>query len=234
MALDDYFENYCGVKGTVEERVMTKATTELVLGLSRKKNVLNLGLGNGFLSRILADEVNSLTVVEGSVSIIDRFSFPHKSVTFVESYFEDYLPENKFDLILANHVLEHVSDPVCLMKNKFNDWVVPNGIIYITVPNARSIHRLIGKQMGLLDSEYDLNKSDIRAGHQRVYDKNMLVQHITGAGLKIVDMGGYNLKMVSLEQMKDWSQELLDAIFEVSKVMPLDICSNLWVKARLP
>jgi len=232
MSLEKYYENYNGEKATVEEKFMTKATIELSKDIVKNKAILNLGLGNGLTSKFLEQYVLKQVVVEGSKKIIEIFSFESKKTSFVESYFENFSTNEKFDIVLANHVLEHVDNPVELMQTKFHEWLSDDGIAFITVPNAKSIHRLIGKQMGMLKSEYGLNNSDLKAGHQRVYDTETLKSHIEQANLEILELGGYNLKMVSLVQMKDWSQELLDAIFEVSKQMPPEICANLWVKVR--
>jgi len=228
MSLEQFHSSYLGEKADIGERFVTRATIALTKKLVVDKKILNLGLGNGKTSKILDEFVKAQTVVEGSRKIIDLFSFKSQKTIFVESYFENYSTDDKFEVILANHVLEHVDDPVELMKKKFATWIMNNGIIFITVPNAKSLHRLIGKEMGLLKSEYDLNNSDREGGHQRVYDIAKLRDHINQAGFKILDWGGYNIKMVSLLQMKDWSQELLDAIFEVSKKMPPDICANIW------
>jgi len=232
MSLENYFENYQGIKATTEEKFMTKSTIELAKNIVLNKDVLNLGLGNGLTSAKLEFLVKSQTVLEGSKRIIESFSFSSKKTIFIESYFENYTTDKKFDVILANHVLEHVDNPIKLMKNKFHEWLSDDGIAFITVPNAKSIHRLIGKQMGIIDSEYSLNNSDIKAGHKRVYDIDKLKKDIREANCEIVDIGGYNIKMVSLVQMKDWSQELLDAIFKVSKEMPPEICANIWVKVK--
>ena len=135
---------------------------------------------------------------------------------------------NSFDLILCNHVLEHVINPIDVL-NHVKNFLTKEGIIFITVPNANSIHRLIGVEMQIIQSKYELHGSDKKAGHRRVYDYQKLEEDIEKASLNIVDSGGYNLKMVSLAQMKDWPEELLDAIFTVSLSMPNKICTNLWV-----
>jgi trans-aconitate methyltransferase len=232
LSLENYFENYLGQKATTEEKFMTKATIELAKKIVANKNILNLGLGNGLTSSQLENIVKSQVVIEGSKKIIESFSFESEKTIFIESYFENYSSDKKFDVILANHVLEHVDNPIELMKEKFNEWLSDDGVAFITVPNAKSIHRLIGKQMSMINTEYDLNNSDIKAGHQRVYDIDLLKNHIKKANLEIVEMGGYNIKMVSLLQMQEWSQELLDAIFEVSKKIPPELCANIWVKIK--
>jgi len=231
-SVENYFDNYYGQKATTEEKFMTKATIELAKKIVANKNILNLGLGNGLISSQLENIVKSQVVVEGSKKIMEFFSFESEKTIFIESYFENYNSDKKFDVILANHVLEHVDNPIELMKEKFHEWLSDDGVVFITVPNAKSIHRLVGKQMGMINSEYDLNNSDIKAGHQRVYDIDLLKSHIKKANLKIVELGGYNIKMVSLLQMQEWSQELLDAIFEVSKKIPPELCANIWAKVK--
>ena len=99
-------------------------------------------------------------------------------------------------------------------------FMTDDGIILITVPNANSIHRLVGVEMNLLKSKYELNQSDLKVGHKRVYDFEGLERDVNGASLSISGSGGYNLKMVSLSQMKGWSNPLLDSIYEVSLSMP--------------
>lgn len=233
MELDKSLDYYStGDEADIGEKFVTKATIDLVKEKIIGKRILNLGLGNGKTSLIFDNLVSSQLVVEGSSEILKKFSFPSKKTNFVHSYFEDFKTDIKFDVVLANHVLEHVDNPENLMCSKFHEWLNDDGIVFITVPNAKSIHRLIGKQMGLLESEYDLNDSDFQAGHQRVYDATTLRAQIEKAGLEILEMGGYNVKVVSLAQMKDWSQELLDSIFEVSKQMPPEICANIWVTVR--
>ncbi len=228
MNLDEHLTNYTGIKGSVEERFMTKATLELAVDLCVKKNVLILGLGNGFLSKEISNIADRVDILEGSEAIITEFKFENPNTTIYPTYFEDYSPNNKYDVVLANHVLEHVDDPVSILKDHCARWINESGIVFVTVPNANSLHRRIGKEMNMLDSIFSLNKSDINAGHQRVYDLEGLFLDIDKSGLKIESFGGYNLKLVSLEQMADWSQNLLNAIFEVSKNVPPEICSNLW------
>ena len=229
--LDEYIANYSGVKASVEAKFMTKGTLRLVMPLSKNKILLNMGLGNAIIAKKLDSIVKEQIVIEGSDEILKKFKFKSKNTNFVKSFFEDYDADKKFDIILANHVLEHVENPVAVLINMKN-FLNKSGIIFITVPNANSIHRLIGVEMSLLENKYQLNTSDIKGGHQRVYDFKSLTDDIKKAGLTIKDSGGYNLKMISLTQMKDCPQELLDAIFTISQSMPIEICTNLWVTCK--
>ena len=229
--LNKYLNSYTGVKAYVEENFVTKATISMARKLCFQKRILHMGIGNGLAAKMLDEIVDRQTVIEGSGAILDKFAFKSKKTEFIEVLFEEFQSGDKYNVILANHVMEHVDDPVNVLEH-IKSFLEDDGKIFITVPNANSIHRLIGVKMGLLENKFELNKSDIELGHQRVYDFNSLKDDIKKAGLTIKDSGGYNLKMVSLSQMKDWPQELLDAIFVVSQSMPKEICANLWVTCK--
>lgn len=232
MSLDSYIDNYIGDKADVEERFMTRGTLRICAPYVKDKTVLQMGLGNGFIAKALDSEVRSQVVVEGSKRIIDEYGFQTSRTSIVHGLFEDYTPTARYDIVLANHVLEHVDNPVSILIY-VKSWLNPNGKVVVTVPNAESIHRQIGKSMGMLNTIYDLNKSDHAAGHQRVYDSASLKLDIEQAGFRIVEFGGYNLKMVSLKQMSDWSQDLLNAVFDVSRNMNAEVCANLWAMVEV-
>ena len=230
MDLDNFSDRYDSTKDIAAQvgiNFVTEGALKLALPYVNNKSVLNLGLGNGKISKILSTVVDRQVVIEGSGELIKKFKFDSNNTIFIEAFFEDFMTKDKFEVILANHVLEHVDDPVLVLKH-IRNFLTSSGKIFITVPNANSIHRLIGVEMNLLKSKYELNESDITVGHQRVYDSTILEKDIEASSLKIFESGGYNLKLVSLEQMKDWPQELLNSIYSVSLSMSKDICSNLW------
>ena len=86
--------------------------------------------------------------------------------------------------------------------------------------------------MGLLKSIYDLNPQDRKVGHQRVYDWQSFNDELQNSGYKIIKAGGFNIKLTSQKQMKDWSHELLRAIFLISLECQPQICSNLYAICR--
>ena len=225
--LDEFLSFYQGDKALIEERFITKATLKLVSEYCDGKNVLNLGLGNGLIAEYVTGIAKSQVIVEGSPEIIDKFSNRVPSSELVLKYFEDIQDVEKYDIVLANHVLEHVADPRGILHSNIMPALVPGGKLIATVPNALSLHRRIGKSMGLLEHCDDLNANDIRGGHKRVYYPDQFKEDIELAGFTIDFFGGYNIKLVSLQQMKDWSDDLLEAIYDVSLGLPPEICSNL-------
>lgn len=44
------------------------------------------------------------------------------------------IPDNSFDFVISNHVIEHLANPLLSIENMFR-VVKPNGILFITVPD---------------------------------------------------------------------------------------------------
>jgi 2-polyprenyl-3-methyl-5-hydroxy-6-metoxy-1,4-benzoquinol methylase len=165
--------------------------------------LLELGCADGMVTSLLIDDFTSITVVDGSYCAVERLKKNIKSgkPDVIVGYFEEIELEERFDTILMGHILEHVEDPVFILK-KFKKYLNDLGVIIITVPNALSFHRLIGVGMGLLDSVYSLNDSDKLVGHKRVYDFERLKADVEMADLKVVARDAYFLKFLSNQQFE--------------------------------
>ena len=134
--------------------------------------------------------------------------------------FENYDPNEQFYTIIMAHILEHVKDPILILK-KAKNWLRDDGVILIDVPNANSIHRQAGVKMGLLKSVDELNKLDKKLGHRRVYTWETLKRDIESAGLKIKKMGGVFLNPLTNAQIEKWfTEEMMDAFYELGKEYP--------------
>jgi SAM-dependent methyltransferase len=169
--------------------------------IRRGGRALEFGCCDGFMTSLIADLVDDLTVVDGSRTFIEmarkRVS---GNVHFVHSLFEEYTPEQKFDYIFATFVLEHVRDAVgflSLARKLLND----QGLLFLVVPNARALSRQLARHMGLLDDLYALTPNDINHGHRRIYDRVLLNRDIIDAGLIQVGQGGLLLKPLADFQM---------------------------------
>lgn len=178
----------------------------------RKGSCLELGSAEGLMTDLLVGEFADLTVVEASSSFCDQLRSRYPSITVCNALIETFAPSRTYENIVMNNVLEHVEDPQVVLK-AVRSWLAPGGAACIAVPNVFSLHRQIGVIMGLLAEEHQLNDTDRRNGHRRVYDTGSFRHEFEAAGLHIEASGGYWLKMISDRQMQDggWSEELLDA-----------------------
>ena len=204
---------------------------ETIRPLLTGNNGLELGSADGQMTKFLIGCFNKLTVVEGSLNLLNKIP-PSKSLIKIHSLFEDYQPQETFDSIIIEHVLEHVDNPIELLALA-KKWLAPSGRIFIGVPNGKSIHRLVAVKMGLLGDCCELNSRDLAVGHRRVYTQQTLSDSIEKSGLKLIHMGGVFFKPLSNLQIElNWSEEMIQGFYELGKDFPefaaeiFAVCTN--------
>lgn len=193
------------------------------------QEVLELGYGEGIISEFLRKQRCRLTIVEGSKKLVRVAQAAGFHVE--DSLFEDYVPRKPYDIVLANHVLEHVDDPIRVLK-RMRGWLKPRGQIFAIVPNSESLHRHIGLAMGLQKKLDDLSPRDHLVGHQRVYSLRELEADFVDSGLKVLYKGGYFLKFFANGSMLEFSHELIKGFNELSRDFPPELCANIYVTAE--
>lgn len=188
---------------------------------------LEMGPADGEMTRFLQVDFNKLDVVDASEKYVEAAKKLGKNIEGYTSLFEEFKPERKYDTIIMSHVLEHVQDPVMVLK-KAKGWLNQNGRIIAVVPNGDSLHRQLGVKLGMLEQKTQLNDQDIEIGHRRVYIRESLETDIKKAGLKTVSKGGIFLKLLSNNQMLAFKDDdLIDGMFELGKDFP-QFCSEIY------
>ncbi len=197
--------------------------------LTGATSVLEMGYGEGnFTAELLKRGFNPV-VLEGSGRLVESARAKHgPSLRLVHSLFEEYRPEAPFERIVATHVLEHVDDPVALLKI-MKDWLTPNGEIIAIVPNKESLHRRLAVQMGLQPELDTLSARDHFVGHQRVYSLDTLRTDVERAGLKVTDEAGFFLKVVPNSMMLTYPLELIKSLNAISPELPPNLLANIGV-----
>lgn len=196
--------------------------------LTKNARVVEMGFGDGLSSSLLSSLPIDLTIVEGSISLVDRArSEPClKAATVVHSMFEDFLPDHKFDFVIAAHVLEHVNDPASLLKH-IKNWLLPSGKVVIVVPNAESIHRRLAVLMGLQPALDSLSGRDRLVGHQRVYSLSSLKNDVHDAGFSVLKEFGYFFKPFSNSMLMPFESDLILAMNQISSEIPPEFLANI-------
>jgi 2-polyprenyl-3-methyl-5-hydroxy-6-metoxy-1,4-benzoquinol methylase len=179
-------------------------------------NILNVGLGYGVWDEMLATCESHVVGLDNNSELVSHFSKKYPSIQYVISDVYAYRPRVRFDTIIASHFLEHVSRPGELLK-LFASWLAPEGRILIIVPNAESIHRRIGVQMGILKGVADLSESDTKLGHLRVYSEESLREEIEKSGLQVQEIGGTTFKALSNAQLAAFPRSYVEACAKLGK-----------------
>jgi SAM-dependent methyltransferase len=202
------------------------------------RRVLSLGIGHrivlGRLARLLGRGVEEYTVVEGSAARIEELRAagePEGAAEVVHAYFEDYVPPRAPDAVEMGFVLEHVADPAALVR-RYGGFLAPGGLLAIAVPNARSLHRLVGHRAGLLDDLYRLSEHDRALGHRRYFDLESLRRLVLEAGLKAGPCEGLLLKCLSTDQLSRLGLDarVMEAFCEIGAAYP-EIANAIYLEA---
>lgn len=176
----------------------------------RPGRILNLGLGYGAWDERLGERDDEVVGLDLDAALVEHFRARFPRVRYVHTDVYAYEPDGPFDTIVASHFLEHVEQPVELLR-RMRRWLAPGGHIVILVPNADSVHRHIGKRMGLLARVTDLNEADLRIGHRRVYTADLLRAHLLEAGLHVQLLTGVTFKPLSNAQLAQMPRSYVDA-----------------------
>jgi 2-polyprenyl-3-methyl-5-hydroxy-6-metoxy-1,4-benzoquinol methylase len=115
----DYYSSYSSALDIDLDCVESfKTIKDFILNKnSFKPSILDIGCGLGYLSSYLSDSAN-VTALDINPEIIKRASRLYKNVNFLnldaagENIHETWkkMPENKFDFIVCNNIVEHLED----------------------------------------------------------------------------------------------------------------------------
>lgn len=184
-------------------------------------SLLELGLGHGLTTCRFSDHFSRHLVLDGSPSVIAQFrqQYPDCSAEVIETYFENFETEERFDVIVMGFVLEHVDDPD-LILHKYRSLLKPGGRCFVAVPNAESMHRRLGHSAGLLDDMMALGNGDRELGHVRQYSTQALDRQLREAGYVPGRPEGIFLKPFTTSQLQ--SMQLAPEIIEAMCTLGID------------
>lgn len=196
------------------------------------RSLLELGLGHGYTTDIFSRRFERHLVLEGSAAVIRNFRERHPNCPseIVETFFETFDTEERFDIIVMGFILEHVADPMPVLR-RFRNFLAPGGKIFVAVPNAQALNRRLGNLMGLLDNITQLSENDQLLGHLRFYTVESLTKDLALAGYGIDRLEGIYLKPFTTSQILslDLDQKAIDALCQVGIDYP-ELCCGLFVE----
>ncbi len=199
--------------------------------------LLDIGCGNGYFLYIMKKlgwNVYGIEIDEEAANFAKRnYDLP----IFIGSLEEANFSEGFFDVITMNHTIEHVYNPLTLLRKAYK-ILVPGGYIYLRTPNIESLaHKLFKRDCFFLDAPRHLwlwSKNSITKILERekfnvikfetsnfyasvVYDQSKLIQKQGRAEL--------NKKISIAGKMFSKFEHLL-------KIIRIDISEDIYLIAR--
>ncbi len=201
----------------------------------REGNLLELGSYKGNFTKRFMEHFDDVTCVEASVEAIEiaKKELGDK-IKFVHSLFEEAKLPVKYDNIVLTHVLEHIDDPIGLMKKINDEWLSDRGRFFLVCPNANAPSRQIAVKMGLITHNSAITPAEKEHGHRITYTLDTLERDAKAAGLNVVHRSGIFFKALAnfqWDRLLDTdiiSKEYLDGCYELGQQYP-DLCSSIFL-----
>ena len=201
----------------------------------RSGNVLELGSFKGDLTRRLLAHFSDITCVEASdeAIAIAKGELGDK-VKIVNSVFETVTLPTRYDNIILTHVLEHIVDPVGLMRRINDEWLSQDGRFFLVCPNANAPSRQIAVKMGLITHNSAITPAEKEHGHQITYTLDTLERDARTAGLRVIHRSGIFFKALANFQWDKLlntdiiSVEYLEGCYQLGQQYP-DLCASIFL-----
>lgn len=201
-------------------------------------NLLELGSFKGDFTRRILPHFNDITCVEASDQAIEiaKRALGDK-VKFVNSLFETAILPSKYDNIILTHVLEHIDDPVALLRRINDEWLSDKGRFFLVCPNANAPSRQIAVKMGLISHNSAVIPAEAEHGHRITFTLDTLERDAKAAGLNVVYRSGIFFKALANFQWDKLlntdiiSKEYLEGCYQLGQQYP-DLCSSIFLMCK--
>ncbi|MBK6594431.1 MAG: class I SAM-dependent methyltransferase [Burkholderiales bacterium] len=198
-------------------------------------SLLELGSYKGDFTTRLLPYFEDITCVEASdVVMVQAQAKLGAKVTFINSLFEQATLPKRYSNIVLTHVLEHLDDPVLVLKRINGEWLADGGRLFLVCPNANAPSRQIAVKMGLISHNAAVTPAEAEHGHRCTYSLDTLQRDAVAAGLKVVYRSGIFFKALAnfqwdrLLQTDIISKEYLEGCYQLGQQYP-DLCSSIFL-----
>lgn len=199
---------------------------------------LELGCFQGDVTELLIQHYEDLTVVDASQDLLTFTQDKVQSKTshpiqFLCNTFEALELTEKYDAIFLIHTLEHLDNPT-LVLNKINQWLSPQGKLFLVVPNANAPSRQIAVKMGLISHNSAVTEGERAHGHRKTYALDTLEQEALNGGLHVHTRGGIFFKPLANFQFDRLLETdlidlaYLEGCYKLGMCYP-DLCASIYL-----
>ena len=203
-----------------------------------KGNLLELGSFQGAFTKRLLAYFKEITCVEASDNAVGTARKELDSqVEIINALFETVTLKKKYDNIVLSHVLEHLDDPVCVLKRINDEWLSDNGRFFLVCPNANAPSRQIAVKMGIISHNAAVTTAEAEHGHKTTYTLDTLERDAKAAGLDIIHRSGIFFKALAnfqwdrLLKTDIISPDYLEGCYQLGQQYP-DLCSSIFLVCK--
>ncbi|HYH43343.1 MAG TPA: class I SAM-dependent methyltransferase [Burkholderiales bacterium] len=242
--LAKYVEQYEALPFEPIQAAMRRRLVLRQIARRAPRSLLEVGCGHASLLTDVRDI--AVTVVEPSAIFADRAraqAAGRTDVQVVQAYLEDFgsagapvTPGGHFDMIVVSNVLHEVPDAQAML-GAVSRLCGPHTLVHVSVPNARSLHRLLALSMGLISDPAAISDTQRTMQQRATYEQATLDLELARAGFIVTERGSLFVKPFTHAQMQQlvdgdfMTPAMLDGLDSLVQWLP-DLGSEIWVNAR--
>ena len=162
-------------------------------------------------------------------------------IVCIQGFFEEKIDQIKatcgiYDFIVLSSLLHEVEGPEKLLKAIYQ-VCSDETIVHINVPNANSLHRLLAKEMGLIQDIHELSNLQKTLQRNSAFDLDSLCGIVSKCGFEVMQKGTYFPKLLSAGQMEKMLQQgivkedIFQGLNKMIKYVP-EFGSEIFVQAK--
>lgn len=228
--IEKYFNDYVNMPfEDIQSRIRIKNIMEKIERYN-PKSILEVGCGTDSIVKYY-NEYKEVIIVEPSrsfVEILKNELRKGENIKIINNYIEDckdYLKKYEYDFVIVSSLLHELEDPEKVIRVIY-DIISEKTIVYANVPNANSLHRIIGKEMGVISNEYELSENNLKLQQKRVFDVQALQEIFVKNKYDIAESGSFFLKPFTHAQMhrilsgEIFPEKVIGALYNIAKIFP--------------
>jgi 2-polyprenyl-3-methyl-5-hydroxy-6-metoxy-1,4-benzoquinol methylase len=203
------------------DRWHTLATADALTAWIRPgDDVLELGCATGLMTAEIAGSGARVTAVDHDETYLQRTA--SRALAGVETQQGDVIRirvHREFDHVVATNIVHEVDDVPAFLAN-CRRHLRPAGLLHVSLQNPASIHRLVGREMGVIA---DLNAVSVRGAEYhtlRMFTADELASIVERAGFRVVHREGVLLKPLPNALMAQLPEAMIRGFIRAAKHAP--------------
>lgn len=250
--LNDYSEQYLGPRYKFEKQ-MAVIHRRVAIEEMRKfphRRILEIGCGmNPIFTEV--DDFERMTLLEPAAVFFNnaeklqtelaaRSPAGAAKIEIINDTLENTAEKwrgDKFDFVFFVNLLHEMPDADTAML-ALRRLLPAGAVAHVSVPNARSFHRLLALEAGLISSPYEKSSLQKLMQQSRIFDSASLRKIVTKHGFSIINEWTSFIKpftheqMASLEEDGFLTPELLNGLVKMTKYIP-DLGAEIHMNIRI-
>lgn len=146
------------------------------------------------------------------------------------------LINKNFNCIIVSGLLHEVNNPEELLESIYAISSADT-MIHINVPNAKSFHRILAYEMGMIKNIFERSINQDKLQQSLTFDLERLKSLVSKKGFSIVESGSYFVKPFTHKQMQELLSnkiidiEILNGLDSIVKYMP-EMGSEIFINVK--